>query len=301
MIALARFILRGPSQAALVMTTSAMLAIIMMPFSWLSAGALTLVVLHQGKEAALRATVIASLAAVVLSWVIFSTPLFAIGYMLFLWLPVGLIAYVLRQTVSLAFSVQILTGLGLIVVLVLYVMFPEIGVTWRETFEQILKPAIEQTGTQVDPVQLAALLDLFARAVPGLLSVVMVFNVLVGLLLGRWWQAALYNPGGLSREFNELRLGKALSATTLILLVVNVLISNDWVLGSLLLMVTMILVQGTAVIHGVVAGKQLSRGWLFGFYVLLFVIPQLTVILAIVGLLDAWVDIRKRISPGISS
>jgi hypothetical protein len=282
------------------MTTGVMLAIIMMPFSWLSAGALSLVVLHQGKEAALRVTVIASLAALVLSWIIFSTPIFAIGYLLFLWLPTALVAYILRQTVSLTLSVQILTGVGLLAVLAMYLLFPTMGETWREAFEQILKPALQQAGAQIDPAQLDMLLNLFARAVPGLLSIVLIFNVLMGLLLGRWWQAALYNPGGLSREFNELRLGKVIAAVTVVLLVINNLISNDWVLGSMLVMVIVTLIQGTAVMHGVVAGKQLSRGWLFGFYVLLFVIPQLTIILAIVGLLDAWVDIRKRLLPGMS-
>ncbi|MDH5391564.1 MAG: hypothetical protein OEY11_00125 [Gammaproteobacteria bacterium] len=298
---LARFILRGPSQAALVMASSALLAIILMPFSWISAAALILVVLHQDKEVAFRATAIASLAVLVMSWVIFGTPLLAIGYLLFLWLPAGLIAYVLRQSVSLILSLQLLTVLGLVIVTGLYLLFPSMGETWREAFELILKPALEQAGTQVDPVQLESLLQLFAHAVIGLLSIVMIFNILMALLIGRWWQAGLFNPGGLAREFNELRLGKVFASATALFLIANVLVDNDWVLGSMLLMVTMTLLQGTAIMHGIIAKKQLSRGWMFGFYVLLFLIPQVMVILAILGLLDAWVDIRKQISPGMNS
>lgn len=297
MIALARFILKGQSQAALVIATTALLAIILMPFSWLSAGALTLVVLHLGKEAAFRIIAIAGLATVVLGWFLLGTPTVAFINILFLWLPTGLIAYSLRQTVSLALSIQILSLLGLGSVLVMYLMFPAMGETWSKAFLELLKPAIEQSGAQIEQAHLDNLMYWFARAVPGLLAVVMVFNVLMGLFIGRWWQAALFNPKGFSREFNELRLGKVFASVTALLLIANAFIDNDWVLGSMLMMVALTLVQGTAVMHGVIDRKQLSRSWLFGFYVLLILIPQVTVILAIVGLLDAWVDIRKQISP----
>ena len=297
MIALARFILRGQSQAALVVATTALLAIILMPFSWLSAGALTLVVLHLGKEAAFRIIAIAGLATIVMGWILLGTPTVAFINILFLWLPTGLIAYTLRQTVSLALSVQILTLFGLGAVLVMYLMFPAMGETWSKAFLELLKPAIEQSGAQIEQAHLDNLMYWFARAVPGLLAVVMVFNVLMGLFIGRWWQAALFNPKGFSREFNELRLGKVFASVTALLLIANAFVDNDWVLGSMLMMVALTLVQGTAVMHGVIDRKQLSRSWLFGFYVLLILIPQVTVILAIVGLLDAWVDIRKQISP----
>jgi len=296
-IALARFILRGQSQAALVVATTALLAIILMPFSWLSAGALTLVVLHLGKEAAFRIIAIAGLATIVMGWILLGTPTVAFINILFLWLPTGLIAYTLRQTVSLALSVQILTLFGLGAVLVMYLMFPAMGETWSKAFLELLKPAIEQSGAQIEQAHLDNLMYWFARAVPGLLAVVMVFNVLMGLFIGRWWQAALFNPKGFSREFNELRLGKVFASVTALLLIANAFVDNDWVLGSMLMMVALTLVQGTAVMHGVIDRKQLSRSWLFGFYVLLILIPQVTVILAIVGLLDAWVDIRKQISP----
>lgn len=297
---LARYILRGPSQAALVISTSAILAMILMPFSWISAAALILVMLHQDKEVAVRATAIASVAVVVLSWMIFGTPLLAIGYLLFLWLPSAVIAYVLRQSVSMVLSLQLLTLFGLAVVTVLYLLFPTMGETWREAFEQMIKPAIEQAGATIDPAQLDHLLTLFARSVNGLLAIVLVFNVLMGLFIARWWQAALFNPGGLAREFNELKLGKVFASVTALFLIANAFIDNDWILSSMLLMVAMTLVQGTAIMHGIIAKRQLSRGWMFGFYVLLLLIPQVTVILAVMGLLDAWVDIRKQIKPKLS-
>ena len=301
MIALARFVLRGPSQAALVVTTTALLAIILMPFSWISAGALTLVVLHLGHQAAFKIMAIAGLATVVLGWAALGTPTLALINILFLWLPVALIAYILRQTVSLVISMQVLTVIGLLAVMVIYLLFPEMGQMFSQQFQQLLAPAIQESGSQIDQQQLDNLLYWFARAVPGLLSVVMVLNVLMGLFIGRWWQAALFNPGGFTTEFNELRLGKSFALVAALLLIANMLVDNDGILGAMLVMVTVVLIQGVAVMHGVIAVKQLSRSWLIGFYVLLILIPQVTAIVAVVGLLDAWVDIRKQIAPGSAS
>src|SRR5690625_6353500 len=42
--------------------------------------------------------------------------------------------------------------------------------------------------------------------VTGLLANVTSFTGVLGLMLGRWWQALLYNPGGFKQEFNGLRL-----------------------------------------------------------------------------------------------
>lgn len=295
MIALARFILKGPSQAALVVTTSALLAIILMPFSWISTGALTLVMLRLGKEAAFRIIAIAGVASVILGWLLLGTPTVVIINVVFLWLPAGIIAYVLRQRVSLALSIQILTLGGLLAVLVIYLAFPSLGQTFGDMFRQLIQPAIEQSGSQIDPARLESLMTWFTRAVPGLLSAVMVLNVLMGLFLGRWWQAALYNPGGFKREFNELRLGRVFASVTALLLLANLLVENDWILGSLIVTVIVIVIQGVAIMHGLIAVKKLSKSWLVGFYILLLLIPQVMFIVAVVGLLDAWVDVRRLV------
>ncbi|MEZ5581549.1 MAG: hypothetical protein R3F37_01040 [Candidatus Competibacteraceae bacterium] len=57
-----------------------------------------------------------------------------------------------------------------------------------------------------DPQTLQQLLDYLAPMVVGLIFANGLASLLCGLLLGRWWQALLFNPGGFSREFHELRL-----------------------------------------------------------------------------------------------
>lgn len=296
MRALARFILRGPSQAALVVTATALLAVILMPLSWLSGGAVTLIVLHLGVQPVLRVLAIASLATALITWVGLGSPLYVVGIILFLWLPAWFSATVLRQTASLALTLQALAGLGLVAVLLLQLMAPELGSVWRETLEQILKPLMDQPTGGVDQQQMQQLLALFSRLVPGMLAVALVYNVIMGLILGRWWQAALFNPGGLRQEFNDLRLGKSFALVTLALLILNLVTASDLLLGLLMVVLSIYLLQGLAIMHGVIAIKKLPRGWLYGLYVLLFLVPQVAVILVIAGLFDTWIDLRKQLS-----
>jgi uncharacterized protein YybS (DUF2232 family) len=47
-----------------------------------------------------------------------------------------------------------------------------------------------------------------------------------------------------------------------------------------------------------VARRQLHMAWLVVLYlVMLFVLPQLMVLVAVLGLIDTWADFRRRVSP----
>jgi hypothetical protein len=64
-------------------------------------------------------------------------------------------------------------------------------------------------------------------------------------------------------------------------------------LGAVVL--TVFMLQGLAVAHGVFAGMPKPRRWLVGTYVLLMLFMQQTVmVLVTVGLLDVWMDFRTR-------
>ena len=61
MVFLARLILKGPSQAALVAATLAMLGVLLAPFIWLSAAAIALVALVKDDRQALTVMAVLSL------------------------------------------------------------------------------------------------------------------------------------------------------------------------------------------------------------------------------------------------
>ena len=69
----------------------------------------------------------------------------------------------------------------------------------------------------------------------------------------------------------------------------------DWVRHGLVLGLTVFLLQGLAVVHGVARLRQLHKAWLIALYILLFLAPQAALLLAGIGLVDGVFDPRRRL------
>ena len=117
---------------------------------------------------------------------------------------------------------------------------------------------------------------------------------LVNVLLARWWQALLYNAGGFAREFQSLRLGRGLAAATIVMALValagGVSLASDilYILGACYFL------QGMAVMHALSKQVTIHRLWTVSLYVLLVLMPQMMLLVALLGLLDSWADFRAR-------
>ena len=297
MIALARFIMAGPTQAAVVAAATALLAFILPPIAWVSGGVVALVVLHLGPVRGIQLMAYAGVAALVLGWLALGTPLLVVGVILLLWLPVWLASMILRSTFSLSVSLQAITGFSVALVLLLHLGFPELQTQLQHEFLSILKPVIEQQPDEVQRQNLQVAVESVLVLLPGILVTGMMSGIMLSLLLGRWWQSALYNPGGLVNEFNSLRLGRYLNLISSAFLLMALFSASELATMIVLLLLSLYLLQGVAVVHGVFELRQIAKGWLIGLYVMILFIPHLVVLpLAVFGLSDAWVDFRQRLA-----
>jgi len=296
MILLARFIMAGPSQAALVAAVTAILALKLPPLAWLSGGVIALIVLHLGPRRGMQLVGFSGLAVMALGWIVIGTPVLAFSMIMLLWMPVWLAAVVLYRTVSLALALQLITAMAMLFVLVFQLIYPDLLLALSQEFAGMIQPMIDQQPTEQARQDLVSALDTVLPLLPGLLAMSLMIGAVLSLLLGRWWQSALYNPGGLSKEFNELRLGKAPAAVSVVLLVVAMLTGSQLVTMLMLVILALYLMQGLAMIHGLLALKQANKFWLVGLYFIIFIMPQLVILpVAVVGLTDAWVDYRQRL------
>ena len=110
MVFLARFILKGPSQAALVAAATAMLGILFAPAVWVSAAAIALVTLVTDQRKGAMVLAYATLGAGVFSMLVFSSPLIAVYFILMAWLPAWLAAMVLKQNGITSFQFAVTGG-----------------------------------------------------------------------------------------------------------------------------------------------------------------------------------------------
>jgi uncharacterized protein YybS (DUF2232 family) len=141
---------------------------------------------------------------------------------------------------------------------------------------------------------------MIAQSMTGLLASVALAFALAGVILGRYWQAMLFNPNGFQREFHALQFGKGLAIFNVLILVMAFM--QDWPASSiavdlLTVMTLAFTLQGLAVTHYFVAQKKASVAWFYGVYPLIILIPQAMMMVASVGFMDAWFRLRERLTP----
>jgi hypothetical protein len=168
---------------------------------------------------------------------------------------------------------------------------------FRAQWDQ-LQAAMQQSFPQGSPAATKADIPEIARSVAQMMVSSWAIGVALSLLLARWWQSRMDNPGGFGREFRELRLPRWLAIVVLLLTVIASLVDGGLkTFTGALAQVGMLvfLLQGVAVAHGLVALRDAHRGWLIGMYVVMFVLtPMSLLIIALTGFFDTWLDYRRR-------
>ena len=298
MLFLASFILKGQSQAALVAASMAILGLAVPPAAWISAAAIVLVTLVNGPKSGLITTALSLAGAGLFAFLIFSAPEIAVIFVLLAWLPSWLVAAVLRQTVSLAYSLQILTVMSLLAVVMLYVMYPNIGELWREPLDIIVKQLAEQSP-DFSLAELKQTEDWIIEFLPGLFASSIMFGTVLSLLLGRWWQAVFYNPGGFGKEFQSLDLGKVSALCAITIMLIAAIVDSVFAVAMVTVVFVLYGMQALSLLHAAINIRQVNAAWLFVIYVIMFFVPHVLLLLVLASLADPWLNIRQRLSRAV--
>lgn len=295
MIWLGRLAMRGRLQAAV---TAAAATWLLMPLSAVVGnGVVALVALRQGPREGSVVLVIGGIGLALLGVIVFGAggPGAAASMLLANWLPVLVLASVLRVTVSLPLTLLTAGGLGVLALVVVQVMLGDPAAWWTAVL-MAFRPIFEDMGISLDPAAYEALVRAQAPYLTGYLVAGQLFAVVGGLLLGRYWQAGLYNPGGFGEEFRELRLGRSTAAATAGLMLAAWVTGAPFVVSLALIAGALMVFQGIAVLHGVIHKAGMATGWLVAFYILLVVaMPQMLLLACVMGLVDGWADFRARV------
>ncbi len=289
---LANYIMRGPLQAILVASVTALLGLLLPPLSYLSGAVVGLVALRLGARETVKVIAGACAATAGLGLLLVHNPLLPLAFLLAMWGPAFAAAYALRRSVRLERSLLVAVLFGSVVVFGLHASI-DVPAEWWRSFLQHMAGQ----GSAEQQAALAPMLDDAAKLMTGLVAAAVAFGIMVSLLLARWWQALLYNPGGFREEFHRLRFGKAVAVVAVVLLAVawQAPPGLEVVADLLPLALLLQLLQGIALVHGLVARKGANRGWLVAMYLLLglpMVAMQTALTLAVAGLVDNWMDFR---------
>ncbi len=281
--------MRGRIQAMIVATSLAILSLMMPPVSVLSSATVGLVTLRLGAKEGLTVLGCSSLATAVLGFFVIDSFQFALMYVMVLWLPVWIISIVLRETRSLFLTIEIAVWVGVIGVVGFYLYDAEPAILWKAMLSQMI-PA------EVPIVDLQQKIDMLVHYMTGVIAAGSVCGLLFGLFLSRWWQANLYNPGGFRQEFLFLQCKSRLSIVTFAIVGLAYLTSgivSEIAWNTTILLFVLFSVTGTAVLHTVFSKMKLDRYTVPMLYITLFLIPHAFLIVALVGLSDPWLNLRK--------
>lgn len=276
----------------------ALLSLAFPPASIVSSASVALVTLRRGGKEGLYVLVCACLAAAVLSLFLSIGYQFALLYGLVLWTPVWLISIVLREGRNLGVAIEIAVLLGVVAVLGFYVYQSQPAQVWGGVLTVMMQPMLE-ANPDVPVEQIKQSAQAFAHFMTGAIAAGSVYGLLFGLFLARWWQAALYNPGGFRAEFLAMKGHDKLAMATILLVALAALSSGvlaeiSW--NMVLVLFVLYTFIGTAVLHASFAVMKGSRFMVPFLYLTLVLIPHVMVIIAVIGLTDNWLNLRNKIS-----
>ncbi len=301
---LAAYILRGPLQAISAATGFAILALLFMPLSWplgyISGAAVALVVLAKGLKQGSIVMGGGTLMIGVMFGLMLGQSSIGVAYVLMNWLPMFLVAAILLYSRSLSMSVLIVGVLGLVAILLVYGYVHDPAAWWYDYYMQKVLPLLKTAGVELPPeAEFAEQIKHLTHLMTGSLVGFIVLGQMVSLLIARSWQSFIYRPGAYRDEFYRLRLGRAAS-----LLALMMMLLATWgsavlaeVAGNFLPVVMVVfLLQGLAVTHNLLGRKDKSKPWLVAMYVgLIVTMPYLLMVIATVGMLDNWMDLRRKL------
>ncbi|MGE0858250.1 MAG: DUF2232 domain-containing protein [Gammaproteobacteria bacterium] len=295
MISLARLAMRGPllaaGLAAVLVLASLVLGVLLIP-----AGALVaLTTLRHGPREGLKvAAIAASLVVAVRVGLGHALPA-SLLLCLVAWLPAWTMAELLRQRRAQAWPLLLAAALVLGFAVAMRLAVGDVVAYWRELFAPVFAALEKDSGAKFDQAELAAFASLLHAGSLAGLQVMLAAEI----LLARWWQAVLYNPGGFGAEFRELRLPRGLAIAGGIAALAYGFGGREVVVFAVagdacVILVVLFALQGLAVIHFLARMRSMAVGWLATMYVMLVLVPQVTgPLLATTGLADNIADFRR--------
>lgn len=282
MRALAELIMKGRAQAVIV----AVLSTVTVLFAWVGAATVALVILRRGVYQGLLVMLWALLPAVLVAAWGDTGPLSGL-------LGSALVAVVLRWTVSWPLALCAAAASGLLTAAAL----STIGGDYLAQALRLLTDMLVQVQSEVassGAADMASVPMPSVLEVAGLLGLSNAFSVVLCVMLARWWQALLYNPGGFKQELHGLRLPPQVSVSLAVACALLMVAGPEFRFWTFILAVPLVF-AGFCLIHAVADKRKMSSVWLVLFYFAWLLLDPLKAVVLLLAIADSWLNFRERL------
>lgn len=287
----------------IVASSLVLLSLLMPPVSVVSSASIALVTLRRGWIEGLYVLISACFSAALLGFFLLGNYQFVLLYSLVLWLPVWLISIVLREGQHLSIAVEIAVLIGILAVIGCYILVDDPAFLLDSLLNEMMQPMLD-SGSDVPLDEVKQSIQLFSHYMVGGIAAGTVCGLLFSLFLARWWQSALYNPGGFRKEYLSLSVHPKMAFASVLIVAVAWLMSDiiseiSW--NIMILFAVLYTFVGTSILHTAFLEVKIKRFMVPFLYITLVLVPHMLGVVMIVGAADVWLDIRSKISNKIST
>ncbi len=255
-------------------------------FFWVGTAVVALVTLRKGL----------SEGAIILLWSLL--PAAAVLYLLAEVLPLTtligafVVAAVLRSTVSLSLGLLMAPVTGLLVGGVLVT----VASGYLDMLVQVMQQLVSQfkAGLPADAPEVV-IISPSKELISGGLVLMHTLCVSVSLVLARWWQATLYNPGGFASEFRALRFNSRLSAALLLCAGYLLTLGEQYTLWAMAIAMPL-LMSGLGLLHFLFNKTHNKRRWVWMLYISLVLVDPVKFVICLLAVIDSFIDVRRRVN-----
>lgn len=207
---------------------------------------------------------------------------------------VWLLAVVLRSMVSWRLVLEIMTILGLLTVLAFHWALDDVTAWWLvllNHYQNLLGSTL--TG-QLSQEQIHTVIVQMAPWATGLLAALTLWVAFLQLLVARWWQAVMFRPGGLVKEFADIRPGQVL-AILFSITAVSAVFGMAFAIDLLPVVILPLVIGGLALLHKWGRTNKKVLYLLAAVYIgLIFLTVLVVAMLTLLSYVDSWYDFRKH-------
>ena len=288
------FINRGLKEASLVALIFSLIPF----FGWVSSVITALVTMRSGAQRGGVVLIVTLVPSLILLW--FGTNAPWVISMILGSVLCWILAITLRETGSWGQVFLASVVFTIVIALFLHLTIGDTQAYWLALLQKIYAQADKEAAQflQVPAnMSLGSYLKAVSAVITPMIILMQVLLALVNLLIARWWQASLFNPGGLGKELLETRL--SFWATVILAVTVAAIylgIRAGWDVLPTVIMVFFL--AGLVAFHNYVKlrGNKILLLWLlYVFVVLLF--PYSVAVVAGLGIANTFVSFSAKEAP----
>jgi hypothetical protein len=209
-----------------------------------------------------------------------------------------LFAIILRMTASWSTVLQAVIVIGIVTVVLVHLIFPDVQVWWQHWLTNYFTTVEQSVKSEDDASRIKFIGQMVTQLKPfatGIVTMVFAMYALLIVLIARWWQDAIYNPGGLRKELMVIRINRVLGVVFIVGVLLTLIWDNATVRDVMPVLYLVFGLAGLSLLHYVTAARHMKWIWLVLIYAVLTFVPQTVLLVALMALLDTFSDFRHRI------